>query len=142
MRVQVHWLEDSLKSVTSQPPLKAHADERLSPLHFCLRCGSVNGLNRSPVMLHLLQLSLLHWTLLWFPLRCTVVKVLYCFYSLQIIPHLFPDQVGDVGDGGPSAGRTRAICYGSINLGSHGGTNIDRWCFKLVFGLCVRASHL
>lgn len=114
-----------LMMVISQRPFKPHWAEWISPLHFCLRCGSITGLNCPLVLLHLLHLSLLHWTLLWFPLRCTVVKGLLCFYSLKIIPHLFPDQVGDVRDGGLSASRTRAICYGSINLGSHREQTMD-----------------
>lgn len=71
--------------------------------------------------------------------------VLLVSSKMKISPHLFPDQVGDVGDGGvgsASAGRTGAVCYGSINLRPRRTQTIAYWCFKLVSPVCVSSSPL
>lgn len=108
-----------------------------STLTLCLSVGvSIGILNtislrrrhftcRTIILLHLLNRALLHWTLLWFPLKYRsneksfmILQVSNSFFSFWF-PHLLSDQVGDVGHcscGCVSVGRTHSVSCVSINL--------------------------
>lgn len=137
-RVQAHWLKNKeTVPITDYDAIIWERDKvHLLPLHFGMRCVSIGGLNVLSVsliiVLWLLDLPILIWTLLRFPLKrsrtnqtpllrvslqvCAIhFKNRYKWYIWPL--HLFSDQVRDVRDhsgGGIAIGRGHSICYGAI----------------------------